>query len=115
MDEFLKENYAERIREHARIIEEAEVELFKAEANVKHLRANLMREAEKKGVRSISGQEVFADATDELKEAREYVGVVKGKLRGEITRLEATKTEVEVEKTRHVTMRHEMRAYGHGT
>ena len=33
MDDFLKENYAQRIREHARIIEEAEVELFKAEAN----------------------------------------------------------------------------------
>jgi len=115
MDDFLKENYAERIREHARIIEEAEVELFKAEANVKHLRANLMRDAEKKGVRSISGQEVIADSTDELKQAREYVGIIKGRLRGEVTRLQATNTEVEVEKTRHVTMRQEMRAYGHGT
>lgn len=115
MDDFLKENYAERIREHARIIEEAEVELFKAEANVKHLRANLMLSAEKKGVRSISGQEVIADATDDLKEAREYVGIIKGRLRGEVTRLGATNTEVEVEKTRHVTNRQEMRAYGHGT
>jgi hypothetical protein len=115
MDDFLKENYAERIREHARIIEDAEVELFKAEAEVKHLRANLMRQAEAKGVRSISGQEVIADSTNELKKAREYVGVIKGKLRGEIIRLSATTTEVEVEKTRHVTMRHEMKAYGHGT
>ena len=115
MDDFLKENYAQRIREHARIIEEAEVELFKAEANVKYLRANLMLKAEKQGVRSISGQEVIADATNELKEAREYVGIVKGRLRGEVTRLGATNTEVEVEKTRHVTNRQEMRAYGHGT
>ena len=115
MDDFLKENYAERIRQHGDVIEEAIVELDKAEANTYHLRAKLMLKAEKEGVRSISGQEVRADASDELREAREYVGIIKGRLRGEVTRLGATNTEVEVEKTRHVTNRQEMRAYGHGT
>ena len=54
MDDFLKENYAERIRQHGDVIEEAIVELDKAEANTKQLRAKLMLNVDMLGVRSIS-------------------------------------------------------------
>ena len=103
MDDFLQEDYAGNIREHAKKLEKAEKDLAKAEADVRKIKALKMVEAEGRGVRAISGQERYADASEELYEARLRVGIAKGFLIAEKTRLSATTTESDIVKTKHVT------------
>ena len=78
MDEQQQENWMQEIRSLAPVIEKAEYELFKSEADVKKIFAVLKTKAMSMGHKTNIAQETYAENQDELYQARLKVGVAKG-------------------------------------
>mgnify|MGYP003108958914 FL=1 len=112
MDEQQKESWMERIRNLAPVIEKAEIEVFKAEADVKKILAMLKTKAMGLGHKTTSAQETYAENQDEIYQARLSVGVAKGFLSSAKIQLKALEVGFEEWRTKMVNAREERKRYG---
>jgi hypothetical protein len=80
MTDQVEESYAHRIRSMAGTFEKVEHELVKCDADVKKLHAQLKVKALSEGIKTSSAQDTYAEASEELYQARLKVGVAKGAL-----------------------------------
>ena len=107
MSDEVVENWQHEIRKLAPLIEKAMYHVHEKEADVKQLQAKLKLRAVDQGIKTNSGQETYAEATEELHEARLKVGV-------EAIRVQLKSLEIgyEVWRTREVSQRKEQSRYG---
>lgn len=101
-----------RIRKIAPLIEKTERELFKEEAGVKKLGAELKLKALGAGKKTTSSQDTWAEAQPELFDARVRVGVAKGALSSLRVELKALEIGFEEWRTKIVNEREERKRYG---
>jgi len=106
------ESWMHQIRSLAEPIQQAEYEVFEAEANVKKTIARLKLEATHKGKTTVSAQEVYAENTEQLHAARLNVGLKRGQLSGLKVKLDAIKIGFEEWRTKMVNHREEKKRYG---
>ena len=106
------EKWMHSIRQFAGLVEKAEYEVFEAEAIIKKTKARLMLEATGQGYKSAASQEVFAENSDTLYQARLDLGVTKGSLSAIKVRLDAVKVGFEEWRTKMVNQREEQKRYG---
>jgi glucose-6-phosphate isomerase len=106
-----EENFAEAIREVAKLLQKAEVEVAKTEADLKKIIAKSMVRAELSGQKTAAAQARSADEDDEVYEARVAHGVAKGNLAYAKAELKARETAFEYWRTKTATMRAERRVY----
>ncbi len=111
MIEDQQESWMSKIRNFAPIIEKAEYELFKSKADVQKINAKLKAQAIDKGLKTVSGQENYAENQEELYQARLLVGVKQGFLTSTKVQLEAIKVGFEEWRTKMVNKREERRRY----
>ena len=112
MSEEVVENWQHMIRKLAPLIEDAMVQVHTKEAEVKQLQAVLKLKALDSGIKTNSGQETYAEASEELKDARIKVGVAKGTLEAIRVKLKSLEGGYEVWRTREVSQRREQARYG---
>ena len=112
MSEEVVENWQHMIRKLAPLIEDAMVQVHTKEAEVKQLQAVLKLKALYSGIKTNSGQETYAEASEELKDARIKVGVAKGTLEAIRVKLKSLEVGYEVWRTREVSQRREQARYG---
>lgn len=110
MDELI-ESWQSKITLLGPEIAKAEEDLAKAEANVKKINAQKQLEATARGVKTVSAQQVFADNSDELYQARLKVGVCKGILALKKNNVEGIKIGFEEWRTKMVNAREERKRY----
>jgi hypothetical protein len=110
--EEIKESWEHKIRSLAPKLQEAEYKVFKAEADVKKISAQLKLKAMSTGAKTVAAQEVFAENNDLLYNARLTVGVSKGNLTSWRVQLEALKVGFEEWRTKMVNAREERKRYG---
>ncbi len=106
------EIWQQKFREIAPLIEKAEYEVVKCEADVKKLQAQLELMATARGVKTVSAQKTYADNDDNLYEARLSVGVAKGKLSALKIELKALDVGFDEWRTKMVNAREEKKRYG---
>ena len=106
------EQWQHRIREFAPKIREAKVAVFRAEADVKKLQAQLELTAMANGAKTISMQKTIADNDATLYHARLNVGVAKGNLSGLEIALRAVEVGFDEWRTRMASAREEKKRYG---
>ncbi len=112
MDEQQQENWMQEIRSLAPVIEKAEYELFKTEADVKKIFALLKTKAMSEGHKTNTAQETYAENQEELYQARLKVGVAKGFLSSCKVQLKALEIGFEEWRTKMVNAREERKRYG---
>ena len=112
MIEEIKENWMQKIRNLAPVVEKAEYELFKCEADVKKTLALLKTKAMAQGCKTTSSQETYAENQEELYQARLQVGVAKGHLSSCKIQLKALEIGFEEWRTKMVNAREERKRYG---
>ena len=112
MDEQQQENWMHEIRSLAPVIEKAEYELFKSEADVKKIFAVLKTKAMSMGHKTNIAQETYAENQDELYQARLKVGVAKELLSSCKVQLKALEIGFEEWRTKMVNAREERKRYG---
>lgn len=110
MEEII-ESWQHKITQLGPQIAKAEEDLAKAEAIVKKLNAQKQLEATARGVKTISAQQVYADSSDELYEARLHVGVCKGVLALKKNNVDGIKIGFEEWRTKMVNAREERKRY----
>jgi len=111
MDE-QNELWIDKIRKYAKSIENSEFQVFKAEADIKRLKARLMLQATAEGCRSVASQETYAENDDSLYEARIHLAKVKGMLSGLKVQLDSVKIGFEEWRTKMVNAREAQKRYG---
>ena len=107
-----QENWMHQIRSLAPTMEKTEYEVYKCEAEVKKLQAQLKLKALGEGIKTTSAQETYAEASNELYEARLRVGVAKGTLSALKVNLKGLEIGVEEWRTKQVSARKERDRYG---
>ena len=112
MSDEIQENWQHEIRNLVPLIEQAMYQVHEKDAEVKKLQATLKLEAMDKGIKTNSGQETYAEASDELYRARLKVGVAKGTLEAIRVQLKSLEIGYEVWRTRVVSQRKEQARYG---
>ena len=112
MDEQQQENWMQQIRSIAPVIEKAEYQLLKTEADVKKVLAMLKTKAMSEGHKTNTAQETYAENQDELYQARLKVGVAKGFLSSCKVKLKALEIGFEEWRTKMVNAREERKRYG---
>ena len=112
MSEELIENWQHEIRKLALLIEQDMYQVHEKEADVKKLQATLKLRAIDMGIKTNSGQETHAEASEDLHKARLKVGVAKGTLEAIRVKLKSLEIGYEVWRTREVSQRREQARYG---
>ena len=112
MSDEIQENWQHEIRNLVPLIEQAMYQVHEKDAEVKKLLATLKLEAMDKGIKPNSGQDTYAEASDELYRARLKVGVAKGTLEAIRVQLKSLEIGYEVWRTREVSQRKEQARYG---
>ena len=107
-----QENWMHQIRSLAPTMEQTEYEVHKCEAKVKKLQAQLKLKALAEGIKTTSAQETYAEASDDLYEARLRVGVAKGTLSALKVNLKGLEVGFEEWRTKQVSARKERERYG---
>ena len=107
-----QENWMHQIRSLAPTMEKIEYEVYKCEAEVKKLQAQLKLKALAEGIKTTSAQETYAEASNELYEARLRVGVAKGTLSALKVNLKGLEIGFEEWRTKQVSARKEQARYG---
>ena len=110
MDEAV-ESWQSKIRALASAIEHAEFGVFKADADVKRLQAQLELKAMSIDKR-ISAQKIIAENDDRLYQARLDYGMAKGALSGLKIQLRSVEVGFEEYRTKNANMRAERTRYG---
>jgi len=87
--EDIKESWEHKIRGIAPKLQEAEYKVFKSEADVKKISAQLKLRAMSTGAKTVAAQEIMAENDDSLYQARLTVGICKGNLTSLKVQLEA--------------------------
>ena len=100
MSDEIQENWQHEIRNLVPLIEQAMYQVHEKDAEVKKLLATLKLEAMDKGIKTNSGQDTYAEASDELYRARLKVGVAKGTLEAIRVQLKSLEIGYEVLRTR---------------
>ena len=111
MDERV-ESWMHQIRTLAPLIEKTEYLVFKNEADVKQLLATLKLKALADGMKTTSAQDTWAEAQDEVYNARLRVGEAKGGLSALKVQLKALEVGFEEWRTKMVNAREERKRYG---
>tara|TARA_R100000426_G_C4820396_1_gene110208 strand:- start:861 stop:1196 length:336 start_codon:yes stop_codon:yes gene_type:complete len=106
------ESWMHKIRSLAPTIESTEYEVYKCEAEVKKLQAQLKLQALGEGIKTTSAQETYAEASEELYKARLRVGVAKGALSALKVNLKGFEVGFEEWRTKQVSARKERDRYG---
>jgi len=106
------EQWQHRIRDFAPKIRDAKISVFKSEADVKKLQAQLELTAMANGAKTISMQKTIADNDDSLYQARLNVGIAKGTLSGLEIALKAVEVGFDEWRTRMASAREEKKRYG---
>ena len=112
MDEQQQENWMHEIRSLGPVIEKAEFEVFKTDADVKKIFAMLKTRALAEGHKTNTAQETYAENQDELYQARLKVGVAKGFLSSCKVQWKALEIGFEEWRTKMVNAREERKRYG---
>jgi hypothetical protein len=112
MQDEIVETWQDKIREMASQIEYATSDLYKAEADMKKLQANLELQAMGTGAKTISMQKTMAENDPKLYDARLAYGVAKGKLSGLKIILRSIEVGFEEYRTKNANMRAERSKYG---
>jgi len=112
MQDEIVETWQDKIREMASQIEHATSGLYKAEADMKKLQANLELQAMGTGAKTISMQKTMAENDPKLYDARLAYGVAKGKLSGLKIILRSIEVGFEEYRTKNANMRAERSKYG---
>ena len=107
-----QESWMHKIRDLGPDIEDKEYQVYKCEAEVKKLQAQLKLEALGEGIKTTSAQETYAEATEELYKARLEVGVAKGGLSALKVNLKGLEIGFEEWRTKQVSARKERDRYG---
>lgn len=110
--EEIQEQWMHKIRKLAPKLQDAEFQVFVAEAEMKKLNAKLRLIATSKGCKTVSAQEVFAENTNEMYEARINLGKNKGALMGLKVQLKALEVGFDEWRTKMVNSREEQKRYG---
>ena len=108
----VEESWMQKIREIAPVIEKTEYEVFRCDAEVKKLHAQLKVKALGEGIKTSSAQDTYAESSEELYQARLKVGVAKGALSALRVKLKALEIGFEEWRTKMVNEREERRRYG---
>lgn len=108
MDE---ENFAASIREVAKMLKVAEIEVATTEADLKRVIAKTMVRGELEGHKSAVAQSRYADECDEVYAARVSHGIAKGSLAFAKAELKAREIAFEHWRTKAATLRMERKAY----
>jgi gluconate kinase len=111
MDE-VKEQWMHRIRSLAPQLQQAENDVFVAEANLKRLLAQLKLKATAEGCRTVAAQEVYAENSQDVYDARIEIGRCKGLLMGLKVQLKSLEVGFEEWRTKMVNYREEKKRYG---
>ena len=111
MDE-VTEKWIDRIRAMAPRLENAEKEVFVADADLKRKLAKKKLEATSEGCRTVSAQEVYAEDSDDVYQARLHIATTKGILMGLKVELKALEVGFEEWRTKMVNSREERKRYG---
>ena len=106
------ESWQTKIRQVAPAIENAEYNVFKAEADIKRLQAQLETKAVAFGCKTIAAQKTYAEISESLYNARLHYGVCKGALSSLKVQLKAIEVGFEEWRTKMVNRREEQRRYG---
>ena len=101
-----------RIRALAHPLQEAENSVFVAEANLKRLLAQLQLKATAEGCRTVASQQVYAENSPDVYEARLEIGKCKGVLMGLKVQLKSLEVGFEEWRTKMVNHREERKRYG---
>ena len=107
-----QESWMHKIRDLAPDIEDKEYQVYKCEAEVKKLQAQLKLEALGEGIKTTSAQETNAEASEELDKERLEVGVAKGGLSALKVNLKGLEIGFEEWRTKQVSARKERDRYG---
>lgn len=107
-----QEKWIDRIRSMAPKLAKAERYVFTADADLKRLLAQKKLEATSSGCRTVSAQEVYAENTKEVYDARIEIAKTKGLLMGLKVELKALEVGFEEWRTKMVNSREERRRYG---
>lgn len=106
-----EEMYAQAIREVAKELYSAEVEVAKTEADLKRTYAKAMLKAELEGNKTAAAQSRSADEDQGVYDARVAHGVAKGKLAAAKAELKAAEVAFDTWRTQMATLRLERKAY----
>ena len=112
MSEQIRETWLQKIRDIASLIEKAEYESRKSDADVKRVLAVLKTKALGEGIKTTSAQDTWAENQSELYEARLLHAKNKALLTGLRVRLKALEVGFEEWRTQMVSKRKEMERYG---
>ena len=111
MDEQV-ESWQNQIRSIAPLIQEAEYELLKSEADVKRVLALWKTVALSEGIKTTSGHDTYAENQSEVYQSRLSVAVYKGQLSAVKVQLRALEVGFEEWRTKMVNAREERKRYG---
>ena len=106
------ENWQHQIRSIAPVIQTAEYELLKAEADVKRVMALWKTVALSEGIKTTSAQDTYAENQTEIYQTRLQVAVAKGQLSAVKVQLRALEVGFEEWRTKMVNAREERKRYG---
>lgn len=106
-----EETFAESIREVAKMLQKAEVEVATTEADLKRVIAKAMVAAELEGNKTAAAQARCADEDDRVFDARVAHGVAKGNLAFAKAELKAREIAFEFWRTKMASMRLERKVY----
>lgn len=106
------ERFHHRIREQAKEMATAEIELAQAEARLKKLLAMSKLEAAANGIKTTAAQETYADSLDSVFEARLSVGQAAAKQSAARVELKAREMEFDQWKTEQFMLNREAKRYG---
>tara|TARA_R110001592_G_scaffold182384_2_gene425632 strand:+ start:205 stop:543 length:339 start_codon:yes stop_codon:yes gene_type:complete len=106
------ENWQHQIRSIAPVIQTAEYELLKAEADVKRVMALWKTVALSEGIKTTSAQDTYAENQTEIYQTRLQVAVAKGQLSAVKVQLRALEIGFEEWRTKMVNAREERKRYG---
>tara|TARA_R100001377_G_scaffold61012_1_gene37121 strand:- start:165 stop:503 length:339 start_codon:yes stop_codon:yes gene_type:complete len=111
MDEQI-ESWQNQIRNIAPVMQMADFELLKAEADVKRVLALWKTVALSEGIKTTSAQDTYAENQSELYQSRLAVAVAKGQLSAVKVQLRALEVGFEEWRTKMVNAREERKRYG---
>ncbi len=111
MDEQI-ESWQNQIRGVAPLMQKAEYELLKAEADVKRVLALWKTVALSEGIKTTSAQDTYAENQEEVYQSRLAVAVAKGHLSSVKVQLKSLEVGFEEWRTKMVSAREERKRYG---
>ena len=111
MDEQI-ESWQNQIRGVAPLLQKAEYELLKAEADVKRVLALWKTVALSEGIKTTSAQDTYAENQEEVYQSRLAVAVAKGHLSSVKVQLKSLEVGFEEWRTKMVSAREERKRYG---